>query len=85
MLLHRIWPIPSFSAPRTGLLRSMCLLATTVINFLALQFLQLDQTATIFFLSPLAVAALAGPLLNEWVGWHRLIAICIGFSATLLS
>lgn len=65
------------------LLRSGLLLATTAFNFLALQYLQLDQTATIFFLSPFAVAALAGPLLNEWVGWHRLLAICLGFSGVL--
>jgi drug/metabolite transporter (DMT)-like permease len=26
------------------------------------------------------VAALAGPLLHEWVGWHRLVAIAVGFA-----
>jgi drug/metabolite transporter (DMT)-like permease len=65
------------------LMRSLFLLGATAFNFLALQFLQLDQTATIFFLAPFMVAALAGPMLNEWVGWRRLIAICVGFSGVL--
>jgi drug/metabolite transporter (DMT)-like permease len=65
------------------LARSLFLLGATVFNFLALQYLQLDQTATIFFLAPFIVAALAGPMLNEWVGWRRLLAICVGFSGVL--
>ncbi len=65
------------------LLRSSFLLGATAFNFFALQFLQLDQTATIFYLSPFIVAALAGPFLNEWIGWRRLLAICAGFSGVL--
>jgi drug/metabolite transporter (DMT)-like permease len=65
------------------LLRSTFLLGSTAFNFVALQYLQLDQTSTIFFLAPLIVAALAGPMLNEWVGWRRLIAICVGFTGVL--
>jgi drug/metabolite transporter (DMT)-like permease len=41
------------------------MIVTTGFNFFALQYLQLDQTITIFFLTPLIVAALAGPLLHE--------------------
>jgi drug/metabolite transporter (DMT)-like permease len=65
------------------LLRSFFLMGSTAFNFLALQYLQLDQTATILFLAPFIVATLAGPMLNEWVGWRRLIAICVGFSGVL--
>ncbi len=65
------------------LLRSVFLAGTTALNFLALRYLQLDQTATIFFLSPFIVAALAGPMLGEWIGWHRLLAISIGFTGVL--
>jgi drug/metabolite transporter (DMT)-like permease len=65
------------------LLRSVFLIGATAFNFLALQYLQLDQTATIFFLSPFIVAALAGPMLGEWIGWHRLLAICVGFTGVL--
>ena len=59
-------------------LRSALMVVTTGFNFVALRYLQLDQTVTIFFLTPLLVAALAGPLLGEWVGWHRMLAIVAG-------
>ena len=65
------------------LLRSIFLIGATAFNFLALQYLQLDQTSTIYFLSPFIVAALAGPMLGEWIGWHRLLAICAGFAGIL--
>lgn len=65
--------------PWLQIIRSILMLATTTMNFLALKYLQLDQTVTIFFLSPLIVAALAGPLLGEWVGWRRMLAIMTGF------
>ena len=64
--------------------RSVLMIVTTGFNFLALQYLQLDQTITIFFLTPLVVALLAGPLLGEWVGWHRMLAIIAGFLGVLL-
>ena len=57
------------SKPLHQWLRSGLMLSATLCNFAAVTYLRLDQTATIFFLTPLVVAALAGPLLNEWVGW----------------
>jgi drug/metabolite transporter (DMT)-like permease len=59
--------------------------ATTVFNFLALEYLRLDQTITIVFLTPLVVALLAGPLLGEWVGWRRMLAILVGFAGILVA
>lgn len=60
-------------------MRSGFMLSATMFNFVAVTHLRLDQTATIFFLTPLVIAALAGPILNEWVGWRRLLAILTGF------
>lgn len=65
-------------------LRGLLLLGATGFNFAAVKYLQLDQTVTIFFLTPLLVAALAGPLLGEWVGWRRLMAILTGFIGVIL-
>jgi len=84
-----LWPFalkPSLRSakPMTQILRSVLMAATTGLNFLALRYLQLDQTVTIFFLTPLLVAALAGPLLSEWAGWHRLLAIVAGLVGVLL-
>ncbi|MDX2306781.1 MAG: DMT family transporter [Hyphomicrobium sp.] len=67
------------------LLRSVLMAATTVFNFLALGYLRLDQTITITFLTPLVVALLAGPLLGEWVGWRRMVAILVGFLGVVLA
>jgi drug/metabolite transporter (DMT)-like permease len=35
-------------------------------------------------MAPLLVALLAGPLLGEWVGWRRLIAVFTGFIGVLI-
>jgi drug/metabolite transporter (DMT)-like permease len=84
-----LWPFalkPSLRSakPWLQIFRSGLMVVTTGFNFIALRYLQLDQTVTIFFLTPLVVAALAGPLLNEWVGWHRMLAILAGFFGVLL-
>ncbi len=70
--------------PALQALRSLMLLGTTAFNFLAVQHLRLDQTISIAFLAPLVVAALAGPLLGEWVGWRRALAIVAGFIGVLI-
>jgi drug/metabolite transporter (DMT)-like permease len=84
-----LWPFalkPSLRSakPWVQIFRSALMVVTTGFNFIALRYLQLDQTVTIFFLTPLLVAALAGPLLDEWVGWHRMLAIIAGFFGVLL-
>ncbi len=84
-----LWPFalpPSLRSakPLMQVVRSILMVVTTGFNFVALRYLQLDQTVTIFFLTPLLVAGLAGPLLGEWVGWHRMLAIVTGFVGVLL-
>jgi drug/metabolite transporter (DMT)-like permease len=85
-----LWPSFNFrpslrsKKPALQLFRSVLMIVTTGFNFFALKYLQLDQTITIFFLTPLVVALLAGPLLHEWVGWHRMLAIIAGFLGVLL-
>jgi len=76
-----------FTTNRPGLqlVRSVLMVGTTAFNFLALEYLRLDQTITIVFLAPLMVALLAGPLLGEWVGWLRFVAIMVGFCGVLIA
>lgn len=76
-----------FTTSKLGwqIVRSVLMAATTLFNFLALQHLRLDQTVTIIFLAPLIVALLAGPILGEWVGWRRLVAIAIGFAGIVVA
>ncbi|MCB1480596.1 MAG: DMT family transporter [Rhodobiaceae bacterium] len=66
------------------ILRGLFMLGATSFNFIAVQYLQLAETMSIFFATPLMVALLSGPLLNEWVGPRRLVAICVGFTGVLL-
>jgi drug/metabolite transporter (DMT)-like permease len=69
----------------TQIVRSFLLLGSTAFNFLALKHLRLDQTTTVGFLTPLTVAVLAGPMLGEWIGWRRTIAILVGFGGILVA
>ncbi|MGL4496382.1 MAG: DMT family transporter [Beijerinckiaceae bacterium] len=66
------------------LARSLMLFLSTLFNFLALLELQLAQSMAIVFAVPLLVALLAGPLLGEWAGPRRIIAIIVGFLGVLV-
>ncbi len=70
--------------PFLQLLRSALLLGSTLFNFLAFRYLQLDQALSILFSTPFIVAILAGPFLGEWIGWRRWLAILVGFAGVLL-
>ncbi len=72
------------SRPWLQLGRSTLLLASTVLNFFALRYLQLDQAIAIIFCTPFIVAALGGPMLGEWIRWRRWTAITVGFCGVLL-
>lgn len=64
--------------------RSMFLFISTLLNFIAINYLQLSQTISIAFAAPLLVALLSGPMLGEHVSRDRLIAIVVGFIGVLV-
>jgi drug/metabolite transporter (DMT)-like permease len=70
--------------PGLQIVRGLMLVSTTICNFMAFRFLQLDEALAILFATPFLVAALAGPLLGEWVGWRRWTAITVGFAGVLV-
>jgi drug/metabolite transporter (DMT)-like permease len=73
-LLVNPWTTPGLlrtSRPWLQLGRSALLFGSTFFNFIALRYLQLDQTAALMFTTPFFIAVLAGPLLGEWIGWRR--------------
>lgn len=87
MLIVNPWTLPgllSTKKPWLQIGRSTLLFASTALNFVALHYLQLDQTATIAFTAPFFIALLAGPLLGEWIHWRRWTAIIVGFCGVLL-
>jgi drug/metabolite transporter (DMT)-like permease len=65
--------------PVLQLARSVLLLGSTLCNFAALRYLQLDEAIALIFSTPFFVAALSGPMLGEWVRWRRWSAIAVGF------
>ena len=64
--------------------RGAGLFGSTFFNFLALKHLQLAETISIFFVGPMVITALAGPMLGEWAGWRRWAAILVGFAGVLV-
>ena len=70
--------------PGLQILRAAMMLGSTVMNFMAFRYLQLDQALSILFSTPFLVAILAGPMLGEWIGWRRWVAILVGFAGVLL-
>jgi len=81
------WTVPGVwrtKKPGLQILRSVLLAATSVFNFSAVAFIQLDQALAIAFVTPLLVALLSGPFIGEWVSRRYLIVILIGLSGVLL-
>src|SRR5258708_12568081 len=76
------WTRPGLTRTNRPLLqlsRSVLLLGSTVCNFAALRYLQLDEAIALIFSTPFFVAALSGPMLGECVRWRRWSAIAVGF------
>lgn len=87
LLLLRAWHNPAVFKVRNlpaQILRGVMLFGSTFFNFLALNTLQLAETMSIFFFAPMVITALAGPLLGEWAGWRRWMAILAGFVGVLV-
>jgi drug/metabolite transporter (DMT)-like permease len=70
--------------PVLQFLRSVLLFGSTIFNFLALTHLQMAETISIGFGSAFVVAGLAGPVLGEWIGPRRWIAIVVGFLGVIV-
>lgn len=87
VLLFRGWSNRALyrtGKPVAQIVRGVMLFSTTILNFLALQTLQLAETVSIFFFAPMVITALAGPLLGEWAGWRRWVAILVGLIGVLV-
>jgi drug/metabolite transporter (DMT)-like permease len=81
------WTTPGVmrtSRPWLQAVRSLLLLLSTALNFVALQYLQLAEAMAIQFTTPFVVALAAGPLLGERVGPRRMAAIAVGFLGVLI-
>ena len=65
-------------------LRAGFLIVATLCSMYAYRALPMTQAAAISFVAPLIVAAIAGPLLGEWIGWRGALAVVAGFAGVLV-
>jgi drug/metabolite transporter (DMT)-like permease len=70
--------------PWLQMARSALLLLSTILNVYALRYLQLDETMSILFSTPLLVALFSVPVLGESIGPRRWAAIIVGFIGILI-
>jgi drug/metabolite transporter (DMT)-like permease len=70
--------------PWTQVLRGVLLVAEICVTVLSFVLLGLIASHAIFAVYPLLVAALAGPVLGEYVGWRRGLAILVGLIGVLV-
>ncbi len=71
-------------APVLQVLRGLILVVEIGLTVVAFVVLGLIETHAVFAVYPLLVAALAGPVLGEYVGWRRGLAIVAGLVGVLV-
>ena len=76
-LLTPLWPL------------HVCRAALFAVGFslyyTAFPFMTLASVTTVFFAAPLITAVLAAVFLREKVGWHRIVALVVGFSGVIVA
>lgn len=70
--------------PWVQIIRGLGLFGSTFCNFMALKTMQLAETMSIIFATPFVIALLAGPILGEWIGPRRWVAVMVGFLGVLV-
>ena len=69
---------------RMQLLRTALVVLATVLIVASLKLLPLADFVAFLHAAPLVITALARPLLQEHVGWHRWAAVIVGFIGILI-
>ena len=70
--------------PGVQIFRGLLLAAEICVTVLSFVLLGLIESHAVFAVYPLLVAALAGPVLGEYVGWRRGLAILAGLTGVLI-
>jgi S-adenosylmethionine uptake transporter len=86
-LLPLVWKtlyLPKGNELILHLKRSLSLFFATLCFFTSIQVMPIADALAIFFVMPLLVTLLAPWILNEVVGWHRLVAVAVGFSGAVI-
>jgi len=64
--------------------RAFSSVGCVVLFFFGIKYLLLSENQAIFHVSPIIATLLAVPILGEKIGFHRIIAVLIGFIGTLI-
>ncbi len=67
------------------LIRSIVIVIAWAFYYTAARYLQLAELVTLYFSSPLLVAALAPIILKERVTWGRWASVCLGFAGVIVA
>jgi len=70
--------------PLKHAIRGLLLAAATLCFFWSLRTLPLADAIAIFFVQPMILTLISALVLKETIGWHRRIAVCIGFIGAML-
>ncbi len=86
-LLPFVWSSLVWPSRQTLVLhfwRSLSICFATVCFFTAIQVMPIADSLAIFFVMPLIVTLLAPRVLGERVGWHRIVAVAVGFAGATI-
>ena len=72
------------SQPALNLFRGALLGVGGILFFAALGFMPLADAVAVYMVAPMLQALLAVPILNETIGWRRVVAIATGFCGALI-
>lgn len=72
------------SQPGLQIFRGVLLAAEICVTVVSFVMLGLIETHAVFAAYPLLIAALAGPVLGEYVGWRRGLAVAVGLVGVLV-
>ncbi len=86
VIIHFESGLASLRTPRAGLLlgRGLILLLAYTAYYLSIAALPLAEAIALFFMAPLFVTIMSGPLLGERVGAGAWLAVALGFAGVLL-
>lgn len=70
--------------PLKHAIRGLLLAAATLCFFWSLRSLPLADAIAIFFVQPMILTLISALVLKEHIGWHRRIAVCVGFIGAVL-
>jgi S-adenosylmethionine uptake transporter len=78
------WSLLRTRRPGLHLLRAVLVVFSNLCFYAAIVAMPLAKATALYFIAPLIVTVLSGPVLGEWVGPRRALAVLAGFGGVLV-